>query len=694
MSLTAQDKYSILFEPVKIGPVTARNRFYQVPHCTGFGHLRPRGHAAMRGVKAQGGWAVVCTEETEIHPSSDLSPYSEQRLWDERDIPALSLMTEAVHKHDSLAGIQLAHNGHHAPNLFSRIPPLAPSARILDNIYPKQAREMTKADIKELRIWHRNAVKNAITADFDIIYVYAGHHMTLAHHFLNPAYNQRTDEYGGSLENRVRLTKELLEDTQDEAAGRCAIAFRLAVDDMAGADGMQAQEEGRAIVEMLAEYPDLWDVNVAGWDNDSQTSRFAPDEGYQESYTAFVKQVTSKPVVGVGRYTSPDRMVSLIKKGHLDFIGAARPSIADPFLPNKIKEGRIDDICECIGCNICVSCDNTGIPIRCTQNPTMGEEWRRGWHPQVIAAKVNDDPVLVVGGGPAGLECAVQLSKRGHEVTLAEAADHLGGRVVQESKLKGLSAWKRVSDYRIAQLEQSAQVNIYLESELNIENIIELGIPHVFLATGSHWRRDGIGRSSRKPMAIDHHDQVITPDQIMNGFIAKPGPVVIYDDELSYMGSVIAEQLSSSHEDVHYVTSGSMASEWTTHTLEQERIQSMLVQSGVKISSGRTIDSFQQNQILSRCIYGGEDLSHQCTTLVLITERQSNNHLGIDFENNPIYKAKENCIQTLEVIGDALAPGLIADAVFYGHLAARNFLRDPEEINRELFIREIPEISG
>ncbi len=113
--MTVSDRYAVLFEPVKIGPVTARNRFYQVPHCTGFGHLRPRGHAAMRGMKAEGGWAVVCTEETEIHPSSDLSLYSEQRLWDQRDIPALALMTEAVHQHGSLAGIQLAHNGHHAP---------------------------------------------------------------------------------------------------------------------------------------------------------------------------------------------------------------------------------------------------------------------------------------------------------------------------------------------------------------------------------------------------------------------------------------------------------------------------------------------------------------------------------------------------------------------------------------------------
>ena len=162
--------------------------------------------------------------------------------------------------------------------------------------------------------------------------------------------NQRIDEYGGTLENRVRLTRELLEETREAVGDSCAVAFRFAVDEMLGKDGMQAAEEGRAIVEMLSGIPDLWDVNVAGWPNDSATTRFQPQDGYQSEYTAFVKQVTDKPVVGVGRFTSPDEMVSMVNKGLLDLIGAARPSIADPFLPKKIEEGRIEDIRECIGC--------------------------------------------------------------------------------------------------------------------------------------------------------------------------------------------------------------------------------------------------------------------------------------------------------------------------------------------------------
>lgn len=691
--MSNQNSYDILFEPVKIGPVTAPNRFYQVPHACGFGHLRPHGRAAMRAIKAEGGWGVVSNGEAEIHPSSDLSPYSEQRIWDDRDIPGLRMMVDAVHDHGALAAMELVHNGHHGPNLYTRFPPIAPSSITVNQLYPIQARAMDQSDIRELRRWHRNAVRNSITAGFDIVYVYAGHHMTLAHHFLNPVYNQRTDEYGGSLENRVRLTRELLEDAQEEAAGECAIAFRLSVDDLAGKEGMQAEEEGRAIVEILAEVPDLWDINVAGWDNDTQTSRFAPNEGYQEDYTKFVKSITSKPVVSVGRYTSPDRMVSLIKKGHCDFIGAARPSIADPFLPNKIREGRIEEICECIGCNICASSDAIGVPIRCTQNPTMGEEWRRGWHPQKIAPAQTDDPVLVVGAGPAGLECALQLSNRGLNVTLAEKSKELGGRVVAESRLKGLSAWQRVRDYRVSQLEQRENVSIYLDSEMDAREIIELGIPHVYIATGAVWRSDGLGRSSRKPIAVKNKYNVLTPDDVMSGVQPGKGPIVIYDDEQGYMGGVIAEQLAETYDDITFISSQGTVSAWTAFTLEQERIQSTLIQVGIKIITNRTVSAWNSEGVKSTCIFGGDDVIIPCKTLIVVTEKLPRCEVSVELRSM-IEQSSDVELETLEVIGDGYAPGLIADAVFSGHLAARNFLRDSEEIEREYFMREIPALTN
>ncbi|MDD9982137.1 MAG: NADH:flavin oxidoreductase, partial [Gammaproteobacteria bacterium] len=157
--MSRDPRYDVLFEPVRIGPVIARNRFYQVPHCNGMGRLHPTPMAVMRGVKAEGGWAVVSTEQCDIHPTTETA--REVRLWDERDIPTLARMTELVHRHGSLASIELTHMGYHASNLTSREVPMAPSARPVDEIHPIHARAMTKADIADYRRWHRRAAMNA-----------------------------------------------------------------------------------------------------------------------------------------------------------------------------------------------------------------------------------------------------------------------------------------------------------------------------------------------------------------------------------------------------------------------------------------------------------------------------------------------------------------------------------------------------
>jgi len=666
-------KYAVLFEPVKIGPVTAPNRFYQVPHCNGMAHLRPKSLAAMRGIKAEGGWGVVSTEETEIHPSGDLSPFVEGRLWSDDDIPYHARVVEAIHEHGSLAAIQLAHNGVTTANLSSRIPPLGPSnmAIMWDAGDQIQARAMDRSDIRNLRKWYVDAARRAQIAGYDIVYMYAGHGLVTPMHFLTRRLNDRTDEYGGSVENRARLIGELLEDIKEEVGQTCGIAFRFAVDEMMGTDGITWDEEGRAVVEMYAELPDLWDVNVSSWPNDSQSARFAPNEGYQTDYTKEVKKLTTKPVVGVGRFTSPDMMVSQIKKGQLDLIGAARPSIADPFLPNKIKTNRIDEIRECIGCNICISGDNQSVPIRCTQNPTMGEEWRRGWHPEQISKSKNPDPVLVVGAGPAGLECALQLSNRGHPVTLAESSTEIGGRVLRESRLPGLASYQRVADYRTQYLLSRASVEVYKDSELQADDILGFGFEHVILATGSHWRRDGIGRGERKGIKGLDAAKVLTPDDILGGSKAT-GRVIIYDLDYYYMASTIAEKLRGAGHDVTYVTDRPIAASWTEQTLEHSRVQASLMNNGINLHLNSTARAVVGDQLETACVFTGKTTMLAFDTLILVTERTPNDGLFLALKSDPD-RLKSAGIRTLECIGDAYAPGTIAAAVYAGHKTARLF---------------------
>lgn len=649
-------RHAILFEPVKIGPVTAPNRFYQTPHATGFGWQRPQSGAALRGVKAEGGWGVVCTEYCSIHPSSDDSPYAFLTLWEDSDIAPLAATADAIHAHGALAGIELWHGGSHASNRMTRVAGIGPQVQPAMYHLPTTARAMDKADIRAFRGWQRDAARRAKQAGFDIVYVYAGHDY-LPFQFLSRRTNARGDEYGGSLENRARLLREMLEDTREAVGDTCAVAIRLAVDELHGPKGICSEGEGRDVVALLAELPDLWDVNVAGaLGNDSKSARFS-QEGFQEEYIRFVKGVTSKPVVSVGRFTSPDRMVEQIRKGVQDFIGAARPSIADPFLPAKIREGRADEIRECIGCNICRAANNEGVSLRCTQNPTIGEEWRRGWHPERIAAYPRRETALVVGAGPAGLEAALTLARRGLEVTLAEASRQLGGRIVHESALPGLATWGRVRDWRLTMLDKLPNVQIFRESRMAAADIADLNPDHVVLATGSRWRRDGVGVAGIEP---GEYPWALTPDDVFSG--AQVGAsVVIYDDEHYFMGGALAEKLARAGHAVTLVTPGPQVSGWTVYTDEQAFVQDRLMGLGVTILPQQMLAGQGAGFARIACATNGKECEIACDSLILVTGRLPVEDLWHVLEGRP----------NVARVGDCLAPSSIADAVYSAHRFAR-----------------------
>ena len=667
------ERYKILFEPIDIGPKTAKNRFYQVPHAMGSGNDMPNTRAAQRGIKAEGGWSVVNTGYCSIHPSSDDRPLPMARLWSEKDIASHVPMVEAVHEHDALAGIEFFHGGAYAANRHTRIPPMSPSgiqqkvSELMD-MHLTAPKVMDKKDIKDLIQWHLIATERAIQAGFDIIYCYAGMGF-LPYHFLHPTFNKRADEYGGSLENRSRLMRELITEMKSVAGDRAAIAVRMSTDELLNFKSESSQSEAHEFFEINGELPDLWDIKMSSWFKECPSGRFA-EPGHMEPYNGFVKKLTSKPVVGVGWFTSPDIMAKQINDGILDFVGAARASIADPFLPNKIKEGREDDIRECIGCNICASCYNQGIPVRCTQNPSMGEEWRRGWHPEKVKPKSSDNSVLVIGGGPAGLEATLSLARRGYSVAIADSEKELGGRINKEAKLPGMSSYKRVIDYRVSQINQLENVDVYLDNTMARDDVLELGFDHVVTATGSTWQPSIMDEKSA-PILITKTDSIFTPEDVLEGCELQ-SPVIIFDFDYYYMGGLIAEYIKGLGHEVTIITPFEKVSPWSFNSNEVSEIESRLLDKDIKVLTKHRINDIGESSI---------KIIHQVTNKKTDVDRGSLVLVGHRKQSDTLYTLltsdedalKASGIKSVQNIGDSNAPGAVVHATYAGHLYANTF---------------------
>ena len=687
--------HEILFEPVRVGPKTLRNRFYQVPHCSGFGTEKPWTQAAHRGVKAEGGWAAVCTEYAPFSAESDEAPLIAARFWDEDDMRALRLMTEAAHEHGALAGLELYHGGAHTANHQTRVPSLSASQLASDlepHLVPKA---MELDDIARVqRQWVEGALRGR-DCGFDIVYVY-GAHAYLPMQFLSSFYNKRTDGYGGALRDRARFWLETLQAVRGAVGDDCAIATRIAVDSL-GVAGIHV-EEALEFVTLADDLVDLWDVNVgsiAEWSKDSGSSRYF-EEGYQLAWTGGIRQATAKPIVGVGRLTSPDRMASIVRSGAWDLIGAARPSIADPFLPTKIREGRTDEIRECTGSNVCImKVDGFG-HLGCIQNATAGEEHRRGWHPDRFEPASNADrAVLIVGAGPAGMECAVTLGRRGFEaVHLVEAEAELGGRMRWVRRLPTLGDWGRIVDHRQVMLSKLPSVEVVTKRRLTAVDVRDYGAAIVVVATGSRWSGQGWQASTHE--SIDGADasmpQVLTPEQVMEGKRPPGKRVVVYDAEGYFVGPGIAEVLAADGFETHLVTALEVVSPISDLTLEGPLLRRHLHEAGVVAHRGITVLSVDQGNVSGEDEFE-EPWSLEADGIVLVTQQLSDDALYRELMTDR-ESLQTNGIEAVYRIGDCVAPRMISEAIFDGHRLAREIDGPHPELalpfDRE---RRIPDVT-
>lgn len=690
--MSTDPRHLALFEPIQVGPKTFRNRFYVAPHCSGLGVEYPGAQAYLRGMRAEGGWAAVNTEYCAVDAESDDAPWVQARLIDRRDQANLRLMVERVHEFGALAGVQLVYMGPDHTGFVSRLPAGGPS-QVTSAMSGHSCYALDKRDIRRIQRAYVDAAVRARDIGFDLVQVAAREGFSLPLQFLWRYWNHRTDEYGGSIENRTRFWRETIEQVREAVGEDCAIVAGFCLDSFNDESerAFKVNEDGIAVVELIDDLVDLWDMQVGHLEDDVSSSRFF-EPFWQRSYIEQVRPYAKKPIAAVGRFTDPELMARAIGDGVIDIVGAARPAISDPFIPTKIREGRGDDIRECIGCNICVSrFNNGGGRIVCTQNATVGEEYRRGWHPERFNdSERAEDPILIVGAGPAGMECARVLGERGFlNVHLVERETEIGGHVNWVSQLPGLRTWRRVVEYREAQLAKLGNITVLTNQPMSVEDIVGYGAQTVVIATGAAWDVTGTSPLTHVPItgAADHPEMVLTPEAIMIEGRSTGESVVVYDCDGYYMGSSIAEKLAMEGKKVFLVCPADQMGSYLFFTDEGGHVMHTLLELGVEVVTSHVVTSVRPGFVEGHHSYHpGRTTTWAADSIVLVTQRRSRSTLYEELNSDPARLAANDIRQVFR-IGDCLEPRVIAESVFDGHRLARE-IDAPDPSTPLPFIRE------
>jgi 2,4-dienoyl-CoA reductase-like NADH-dependent reductase (Old Yellow Enzyme family)/pyruvate/2-oxoglutarate dehydrogenase complex dihydrolipoamide dehydrogenase (E3) component len=472
--------FKAIFQPGMIGNLEIKNRLIVPAMLTEFadanGRLTER-YIRYYEEKARGGWGLIIVEDNVIEPRG-AGFKCVPGVWADEMMVEHKELTDRVHAAGAKIALQVYHAGRQTHSSVTGELPVAPSP-IQDPILPETPRELETDEVKELVEKFAQAVRRVKDAGYDAVELH-GAHGYLINQFVSPFSNKRTDQYGGNFNNRMRFPLEIIQRAKELVGHDYPITYRISAEELV--EGGLTIEDTK-VISMELEDAGIAAIHASGGVYKSNAALCATTTMQTAAFSDFAKQikrVVTIPVITVNKIVYPEVAESLLREGKADFVAMGRASIADPHLPNKTKAGKMDEILHCIGCRQgCWSHLLMNKPISCLVNPLTGKE-----HAYAITPVDTPKKVMVVGGGPVGMEAAIVASKRGHAVTLYEKGDRLGGQWLQAAVPPGKELLNSLTVWQKGELERSG-TTIALNQPVNAALIEQEQPDHIIVATGS-----------------------------------------------------------------------------------------------------------------------------------------------------------------------------------------------------------------
>jgi 2,4-dienoyl-CoA reductase-like NADH-dependent reductase (Old Yellow Enzyme family)/thioredoxin reductase len=646
-------RYAHVFKPYRIGNVELKNRIFVPAHTTNFAEafLPTDQHVNYHRERARGGVGLIIIEPLRVHPTS-LGRSGGLTGNDRRALPGLRRITDVIHAENVPAFVQITHAGRHGENFVERLPAWGPSS-IPWTTSGEVPHAMTHREIGEVITCYRDAAELALEAGFDGMEIHFGHGHLL-HQFLSPAANSRTDQYGGSYENRLRFPMQVLRAVIEQVAGRAPVGVRLSVDELL-AGGLGA-DESRDIAHRAAAEPGVSFINA------SVSSYTWPSIGYHVADMSYPPHpyldltvrlrdaIGDLPLLTANRFTTLADAEEGLATGAIDMVGMMRAHIADPEIIKKTLEGREDSIRPCVAANFCIEQLAVHRPITCMMNARVGREEAWPASPSRTGAPKR---ILVVGGGPAGMEFARVVAQRGHDITLWEKGASLGGALQIGGTGVGRHDLHRMQHYLERELRRTG-AQIVCAQEGTVDNIVAHGADIVVIATGPV-------HGAMTVAGIDAPLSVVDA-MTMDRAEWRDADVCIYDTAGSWATLSAAETLAQAGAQVTLVNKPE-SSLWNINVYSRMIAFDRLRERGVFIQSRAEPVRFENGQITVReTSLGRETVLGTFSHLVVSSRGHSNLDLMDRLESRGL---------EAHSIGDACAPNSLLQATFEAHSLAR-----------------------